>query len=200
VTRRFASGLTARSSRPSPSWPERSSAPSQKELKTRSEKKQAPTLGHELLRETKYDEELWARQRRDDRPVGTSVRQDGTRGDGEGGQAARRARGGGVSPNQHPDGESSRMKIAHAGALALVVWYLMTPPYEHASNRIYMQAPLFDWHISASFGSSVECEKFLESQIQFYRNYPKAEYDRWLKGLTSAERCVLSDDPRLKSK
>jgi hypothetical protein len=87
----------------------------------------------------------------------------------------------------------------HAAALALV-WYLMTPPYEQAPNRILTKAPLFDWHISASFASSVDCEKFLESQILFYRNYPRAEYGSWLKGLTSAERCISSDDPRLKEK
>ena len=46
------------------------------------------------------------------------------------------------------------MKPRHAAALALV-WFLMTPPYEQTANRIHTKAPLFDWHMSASFASSV---------------------------------------------
>ena len=49
--------MTARSSRPSPSWSRRSSAPFPKEQQNAEPKQEALRLGRELLRGTKYEEE-----------------------------------------------------------------------------------------------------------------------------------------------
>ncbi len=74
------------------------------------------------------------------------------------------------------------MKLGHAATLALAVWYLMTPPLPHLKPPTVHKdsdAALRGWKMVKSFPSQKECEA--------HRVNP------W-------ERCVASDDPRLKEK
>lgn len=76
-------------------------------------------------------------------------------------------------------------KARQAAALALVVWYLMRPPVPHLGNKFGAhatrdkEAPLSRWAMLGTFHTEKECEA--------HRGSP------W-------ERCVASDDPRLKRK
>jgi hypothetical protein len=74
------------------------------------------------------------------------------------------------------------MHLRHVAALALVSWYLMTPPLPHLKPPTVHKdtaAALRGWKRVRSFPTQKECEA--------YRANP------W-------ERCVASDDPRLKEK
>lgn len=66
------------------------------------------------------------------------------------------------------------MKLRHAAALALVGWYLMTPPiYEVTTNspesvkmgdkfyEVRPSAPLGVWEVTASFDSADACQAAL---------------------------------------
>ena len=83
------------------------------------------------------------------------------------------------------------MKIGHAAALALVGWYLVTPPWQKGKNAVEekLDAPLSKWIQSHAFDSAAECEALREQVI-------KAQKDAGIS--VTAERCVASDDPRLK--
>ena|SRR5208282_4211773 len=58
------------------------------------------------------------------------------------------------------------MNSRHGCALALVGWYLMTPPvstsYDGNKAFVNSQAPIRQWKIGGTFGSSVDCEKARE--------------------------------------
>ena len=74
------------------------------------------------------------------------------------------------------------VKPRDAAALALVSWYLMTPPLPHLKPPAVHKdtdAALRGWKMVKSFPSQKECEA--------HRVNP------W-------ERCIASDDPRLKEK
>lgn len=75
------------------------------------------------------------------------------------------------------------MRPRHATALALVVWYLMRPPLPHLNaktiRRVDPAAPLARWIVVKIFPAQKECDS--------HRANP------W-------ERCIASDDPRLKKK
>jgi hypothetical protein len=73
------------------------------------------------------------------------------------------------------------MKPHHGATLALVVWYLMTPPLPHLKPPAAHKdtdPPLREWKMVKSFPSQRECEAHLK---------------RW-------ELCIASDDPRLEEK
>jgi hypothetical protein len=103
------------------------------------------------------------------------------------------------------------MKLRHAAALALVAWYLMTPVaarcVEHANGKwslrvppniktghgpeIDFTAPLNHWwSIGGGFRSREACERARA-------NWPT---DTWTGQQVLHGKCVLIDDPRLKSK
>ncbi len=74
------------------------------------------------------------------------------------------------------------MKPSHAAAFALVVWYLMRPPLPHLNPHAVHKdtaGALRGWKRVGSFPTQKECEA--------HRANP------W-------ERCVASDDQRLKEK
>ena len=107
------------------------------------------------------------------------------------------------------------MNLRHAAALALVGWYLMTPPVSTSNDGnmafVHSQAPIWQWKIGGTFGSTVDCEKATE------KSQKNAQRDEDI-GLESAARmdanignrtiaafeaaclmkCVSTDDPRLK--
>jgi hypothetical protein len=72
------------------------------------------------------------------------------------------------------------MKLRHAAALTLVVWYLMAPPVI-AKNNAWLQedifAPLSQWGKAGAFPTKEECEAN--------------------QGATFL--CISADDPRLEN-
>jgi len=77
---------------------------------------------------------------------------------------------------------SRPMKPRYAATLALVVWYLMRPPLPHLNaHAIHTDtaAPVSRWIVVRTFPTQKECEA--------HRSNP------W-------DRCLASDDPRLKKK
>ena len=94
------------------------------------------------------------------------------------------------------------MNLRHAAALALVGWYLMTPPlYKEGAN---WNAPLSDWSISKSFDSAADCEQARQQLVDQgfkFNNAKTATIDQRQAGAVfMGANCVASDDPRLKEK
>ncbi|HTY55503.1 MAG TPA: hypothetical protein VMB26_09900 [Candidatus Binataceae bacterium] len=87
------------------------------------------------------------------------------------------------------------MKACHAAALALMGWYLMTPPMDLHSNdvtRVDKNAPLSKWGVVESFDTEAACIR----KIGRLKNDPKhEEYDLFI-----GAKCVSMDDPHLKEK
>jgi hypothetical protein len=87
----------------------------------------------------------------------------------------------------------------HIASLALVGWYLMTPPSTLPPDLSY-KAPLRKWLIVRGFDTADDCE---DSRSSFF------EESRQKVGLNMLEpayrdfmfaECVASDDPRLREK
>ena len=90
------------------------------------------------------------------------------------------------------------MKPCHAATLALVGWYLMTPPIgvDKRGNAIPgttdTAAPLSDWlAMNKVFDSLAECKKAQRDLTAFQKSDP-VRHDADIHGL-----CVRTDDPRL---
>jgi len=108
------------------------------------------------------------------------------------------------------------MNTRHATALALVGWYLITPPIESClgafSGHSCDQTPLSKWQIRGTYDSRADCEKSKAVWIEKGRMYlgesdarnrapgsrvgPYEAYDMAYIETT----CVATDDPRLKEK
>jgi len=87
------------------------------------------------------------------------------------------------------------MPPRHAAALALLGWYLMTPPIVSTSPfRIDLDAPLSRWDIQESFDTAEDCENLY---MQLADKHPKNSQEdlRYRTG-----HCIATDDPRLKGK
>jgi hypothetical protein len=95
------------------------------------------------------------------------------------------------------------MNLRHSAALALVGWYLMTPPHNGS-----LSAPLFAWvGPKKSFSSLDECSKMrkqiLEHEQQFMQEpvvekrlrTPQERQD--FVSTLAHSKCIASDDPRL---
>jgi hypothetical protein len=90
------------------------------------------------------------------------------------------------------------MKLRHAAALALVGWYLITPPIgeDKTGNAIpgtmNTTAPLSVWlAMNTVFDSLAECKKAQRDLADFQKDDP-VRHDADIHGL-----CVKTDDPRL---
>ena len=113
------------------------------------------------------------------------------------------------------------MKPRHAAALALVGWYLMTPPIApgaldnpQQAQLIRASAPLSEWGIVHSFDTADECKAAAyRARMEAYRSIVKEFKEHKSVDRNTAERaketvetqdtsaqCIASDDPRLKSK
>ena len=93
------------------------------------------------------------------------------------------------------------MRPSHAAALALVGWYLMTPPttgnpkpFEHD-----VTAPLSRWTVDQAFDTAAECEgrcgqigDELARKAERGRSFDLLDLGRMLA------QCIASDDPRLR--
>jgi hypothetical protein len=82
------------------------------------------------------------------------------------------------------------MRPRHAGALALVGWYLMTP----LPGR--PELPVEKWAHVDSFDTATECR---EAGYQRQRENA-ASSDPIRRNLAGNWECIASDDPRLKEK
>ena len=105
------------------------------------------------------------------------------------------------------------MKARHAGALAIVVWYLMIPPIG-ADNKVDAHASLSKWRKGVGFESEKQCDDSLKDAIQNpmttaeYQAAGKATRKAKMRPLSKSEmtrrtaesQCVAGDDPRLKAK
>jgi hypothetical protein len=120
------------------------------------------------------------------------------------------------------------MKPRHAAALALVGWYLMIPPFLKKDQYGHLHADptaqLSKWHFynerrdlfydqahAREFRTHDECER---KRKEFYDGWFGTNGNRGLKDelmwdsdaigarteVIKYERCIASDDPRLKSK
>jgi hypothetical protein len=105
------------------------------------------------------------------------------------------------------------MKPRHAVALALIGWYLMTPPI--IGVVVTAHAPLRQWRIVKSYDSAGECEKDLDDDTAFSEKVAEDSAFReraWRRDAPTLSRddydatvgaflytvCIASDDPRLK--
>jgi len=107
------------------------------------------------------------------------------------------------------------MKPRHAAALALVGWYLMTPPTQLVKcerggwnpglfdsltciNRVESQAPLREWKRvpdSQEFEYKTDCERAISNDCHWEADGVPG----FVGELCNAE-CIAADDPRLKEK
>jgi hypothetical protein len=100
------------------------------------------------------------------------------------------------------------MKPRHAAALALVGWYLMVPPLR-SDQKLDASAPLSKWTIviRGSFDSARQCDERHMKDVggvdEFLRSHlhsiPQAA-DQESIDAVAAEKCIATDDPRLKEK
>ena len=109
------------------------------------------------------------------------------------------------------------MKRHHAAALALVGWYLMTPPTQQVQctrggwnpglvssltciYRVESQAPLREWERvpdSQEFEYKTDCQRAIAKDC--YREV-EADGTSSLEGSLCYADCIAADDPRLKRK
>ena len=96
------------------------------------------------------------------------------------------------------------MKLRHTAALALVGWYLMLPPQTSKSPlRFDPNASLKSWYRAGIYSTADQCEsdkptvngRWLEA-LEF-RHTSAAEVSD-IQKYQAYERCVATDDPRLK--
>jgi hypothetical protein len=103
------------------------------------------------------------------------------------------------------------MKPRHAAALALVGWYLMTPPPllpipAKVEPQPDLHAPLSEWHRpNWLFASEQEClAKRTELRKTWWTNVtdipPEKITARQMTWWVKNAQCIASDDPRLKEK
>src|SRR5271170_8195061 len=114
------------------------------------------------------------------------------------------------------------MNFRHATALALVGWYLMTPP-PGPDGRLLVNAPLSQWRTTWALDSAIQCKQWLND----FRDDAKADSTKKFDSCTTAKkaghkltdsqlldldrgfrtavvseqiRCIASDDPGLEKK
>jgi hypothetical protein len=84
------------------------------------------------------------------------------------------------------------MKLRHTAAVALVGWFLITPPPQ-TNGHYDTSAPLSQWKIEGGAGTRKECE---ETQAFLSSSALKEKRPSDLEAARDAK-CVPMDDPRL---
>jgi hypothetical protein len=88
------------------------------------------------------------------------------------------------------------MKLSRAAALALVGWYLMTPPPDN------LKASISAWEISASYDTAEQCsleqQRFFDTAIK-QRSLNLGKLRAGNEAMLHAQ-CIATDDPRLNEK
>ena len=111
--------------------------------------------------------------------------------------------------------ERTSMSLRHAASVALVGWYLMTPPFSEKTALIPTDsAPLSEWSLENSYDSAVECRQSIEARekaeearftkltpsphnpFRIYSGLPEMARFLYLKALSA--KCIATNDPRLK--
>jgi len=93
------------------------------------------------------------------------------------------------------------MNLRHTAALALLGWYLLTPPIASVGSKWnsatkeydpYTSAPLSQWQTVLTFDTAEECRAELANQ--------NAQIQVHCPTCAALAECVASDDPRFKEK
>jgi hypothetical protein len=93
-------------------------------------------------------------------------------------------------------------------AAALVVWYLMAPPFDRFTLTFRTDVPVSEWdnlravHLrwEGEFDSKNECEEFKRQTVTRHELNPERRGDGvYYREFTLGE-CIASNDPRLKEK
>ena len=90
------------------------------------------------------------------------------------------------------------MNCRHAAALALVGWYLMSPPLSLSSSRqisLDLSKPLSEWYPLEGYDTEADCNKEIDAMNKRAVSMAR-EYHHMLE--LSHAQCVATDDPRLK--
>ncbi|HKN11869.1 MAG TPA: hypothetical protein VJX68_01620 [Candidatus Binatus sp.] len=93
------------------------------------------------------------------------------------------------------------MNIRHAGALALVGWYLLVPPINHNTKSIDSKAPITAWTVLNKFGTDKECKKGMSDHDALIEEVSESGYAREGKlqtELLSKAQCIDENDHRFK--
>ena len=94
------------------------------------------------------------------------------------------------------------MKLRHAAALALELWYLMVPPSKGSPTFLFdAQAPFNQWTIRATFDTATECRQQASTTANLFKAL--ANKDGTVAAINNSNRfamaiCLEPDDPRLK--
>jgi hypothetical protein len=101
--------------------------------------------------------------------------------------------------------KSESVNLRHAAALALVGWYLMTPP--RVGDHFFPDAPLSRWRSldRIEYPSKNACEAVRQKDVAMFPGDPeKLPAERYtartmMRGVRALA-CVATDDPPLKEK
>ncbi len=97
------------------------------------------------------------------------------------------------------------MNLRHAAALALVGWYLMTPPPlvpPRGEVLVDALAPLSNWRVFHAYDSAKQCEQqhsAMFDEAKGHQNSTDAS-ERAVFQMAMSAQCIATDDPRLKEK
>jgi hypothetical protein len=105
------------------------------------------------------------------------------------------------------------MKSCHAAALAIVVWYLITPNRLPNSTQHDVRAPLSQWTKVENYATKDQCESAKALSIQTLNHPTNLGLDvaaqarkigpagmSEIRQALIASKCIATDDPRLKEK
>ena len=91
----------------------------------------------------------------------------------------------------------------HTAALALVGWYLVTPPPDDGGGAWNQSAPLRAWVLVSSHDSAKECE---QAKIELTTEHPplsldpaEKQRDGIVHNWNMESLCIATDDSRLKA-
>jgi hypothetical protein len=97
-------------------------------------------------------------------------------------------------------GRMKTVGFRHAVALAVLAWYVMTPPWSlDPQLRIDESAPLRNWSVGEAMDTRNDCETLRQRIIEPHTP-PRGGtvvMERQIQKLSKASRCVAGDDPRL---
>jgi hypothetical protein len=99
------------------------------------------------------------------------------------------------------------MKPCDAAAFALVVWYLLSPPFPRSATTVDINAPLHTWQLIDGFDTAQQCTNNRSRERELLDD-PKtvaeleAKDKDWnlatARARMVASQCIASDDPHLK--
>jgi hypothetical protein len=95
------------------------------------------------------------------------------------------------------------MNLRHAAALALVGWYLITPPFVGDPFYVDHTARLSEWKIESSYDTAEQCESARKRKsigARLSRRILEPGSRAMMDAAQGYAQCVASDDPRLEEK